>query len=356
MGQAVHALADYQLQPSSDINGSQPMEQVNWYTTPLPRQTLKALARRSDIDAGRNFGLWLVVLAGSGVLAWHSWGTWWAVPAFLLYGIIYSSSDSRWHELSHGTPFKSRWLNEIFYHLCSFMTLREGIRWRWSHARHHTHTIIVGKDPEIHAPRPPDLIALVSGLLNLKGGPAEVRTLIRIAFGNVPSDVKLYVPRSEWPAMILSSRIYVALLTGLAIWCVLIGSIMPAMFVILPRWYGGGLHFIQAITQHVGLAEDVPDHRLNARTVLMNPAFCFLYSNMNYHIEHHMFPMVPFYRLPELHEAIKHDLPAPYRGLGDAYREIIPALWRQAHDPSYFVRRALPPTANPGPTLQSLHA
>ena len=39
----------------------------------------------------------------------------------------------------------------------------------------------------------------------------------------------------------------------------------------------------------------------------MNPLFRFIYWNMNYyHVEHHMFPMVPYYRLAELHEIMKH--------------------------------------------------
>ena len=37
------------------------------------------------------------------------------------------------------------------------------------------------------------------------------------------------------------------------------------------------------------------DHRLNSRTVYMNPISRFIYWNMNYHIEHHMFPMVPYH-------------------------------------------------------------
>jgi fatty acid desaturase len=347
---------DYRLQEASDINGPRPVPAVDWYTTPLPRQTLKALVARSDRLAGAHFALWLALLAGSGTVAYLAWGTWWAVPAFLVYGVIYSSSDSRWHELSHGTPFRTRWLNEAFYHFCSFLTLREGVRWRWSHARHHTHTIIVGRDPEIHATRPPAIAALVSGLLNLKGGPAEVRKLFAIAAGRIPRDVRLYVPRSEWGTMVLSSRIYVLLLGTTAAACVAMGSVLPALFVVLPRWYGGFLHFTQAITQHVGLAEDVPDHRLNARTVLMNPAFRFLYSNMNYHVEHHMFPMVLFYRLPELHALIRHDLPEPYDGLLAAYREIVPTLLRQTKDPTHFVRRVLPPGAGPARVSAPVHA
>ena len=39
---------------------------------------------------------------------------------------------------------------------------------------------------------------------------------------------------------------------------------------------------------HAGLDEDVLDHRLNSRTVIMNPVLRFVYMNMNYHIEHHV--------------------------------------------------------------------
>ena len=81
------------------------------------------------------------------------------------------------------------------------------------------------------------------------------------------------------------------------------------------------------LTQHAGLAEDVLDHRLNSRTVYMNPIFRFLYWNMNYHVEHHMFPMVPYHALPRLHEAMQARLPAALSQYARvAYREIISAI------------------------------
>jgi fatty acid desaturase len=79
----------------------------------------------------------------------------------------------------------------------------------------------------------------------------------------------------------------------------------------------------------------------------MNPLFRFLYWNMNYHVEHHMFPMVPYHRLPELHEVMKDDLPKPYSSTIEAYGEIIPALLRQMKDPEYYVKRHLPASAKP---------
>jgi len=77
----------------------------------------------------------------------------------------------------------------------------------------------------------------------------------------------------------------------------------------------------------------------------MNPVFRFLYWNMNYHVEHHMFPMVPFHALPRLHEAIERDTPPAYDGTIAAYREIIPALLRQTRDPAFHVVRPVPQAA-----------
>ncbi len=77
-------------------------------------------------------------------------------------------------------------------------------------------------------------------------------------------------------------------------------SWIPAMLVGLPTLYGGWLTIVFGVTQHAGLSEDVLDHRLNSRTIYMNPVSRFLYWNMNYHVEHHMFPMVPYHALPAL--------------------------------------------------------
>ena len=99
--------------------------------------------------------------------------------------------------------------------------------------------------------------------------------------------------------------------------------------------------------QHAGLAEDVLDHRLNSRTVQMNPISRFIYWNMNYHVEHHMFPMVPYHRPPALHALIKHDLPPANTGFVDAYREVWPALKRQLRHPDWFLKKELPASAKP---------
>jgi len=74
----------------------------------------------------------------------------------------------------------------------------------------------------------------------------------------------------------------------------------------------------------------------------MNPIHRYLYWNMNYHVEHHMFPLVPYHALPNLHAIIKDDCPEPYPSLLAAWREIFPTLLRQVKDPAFHVKRRLP--------------
>jgi len=325
-----------------DDSGIEDRVEAQWFACRIERKALKALMTRSDAAGFANFGPWLVLLVGSGGVAWLAWGSWWAIPAFLVYGTLYTSSDAHWHECAHGTAFRTRWINEAFYHLCSFMCLREAHLWRWSHARHHTHTMITGRDPEITVPRPANLPAVLSDFLYLFSGTTEAGKIVRHALGIVTPGARDFVPESEWSGMIRTSRIYVGLVVATLGLAVALGSPLPILFVFLPRFYGAWFHQLCVLTQHAGLAEMVRDHRLNTRTVTMNRVCRFLYVNMNYHLEHHMFPMVPFHALPRLHQAIKAQTPPPYAGFLDAYREILPTLIRQSWDAAYFVRRPVP--------------
>jgi len=311
---------------------------------------MKELMRRSDRPALIGYGLWLgmVVLTGGMVVA--AWGTPWAVPAAIAYGIFYGScADSRWHECLHGTVFKTRWLNDFFYHLTSFMALKNPYLWRWSHVRHHTDTVIVGRDPEIAFPRPPHPANILWNLLHLNVGWDEMKKMIRLSLGRLTGDQKTFLIESEWRKSFWTSRVHLAILVSVGTASVALNSWLPVVLIGTPTFYGSWLHHLMASLQHAGLAEDIPDHRMNSRTVYMNPFFRFVYSNMNYHVEHHMYPMVPFHALPALHEQIKHDCPPAYPDMLTAFREMIPAILRQRKDPLYYVRRPLPEGAGPTP-------
>lgn len=322
---------------------AQGLANATWYRCALTRQQMKALMQRHDRRAILDTLLWFGLIAASGVLAYMSWGTAWAIPAFFLYGTLYAGpADSRWHETGHGTAFRTPWLNDAVYQIASFLVLRRPTQKRWSHARHHTDTLVVGRDPEIVAPRPPDLAGLLLNCLNLKSGLNELKHVVRNALGSIDAEERTYIPESEFGKVKREARVWCLIYGAVVGACLVTHSIKPLMFVGLPSFYGAWLGLFFGLTQHSGLPENVQDHRLNCRTIYMNPVFRFLYWNMNYHTEHHMFPMVPFHALPRLHALIKDDCPPPYPSTLAAYRELVPAVLRQVREPGYAVWRPLP--------------
>jgi fatty acid desaturase len=321
---------------------------AEWYHTEIPRKRMKVLMQRRDGPAIRDTLIWLALLALSGFGGYWFWGSWTCVPFFIAYGVLYGSvSDSRWHESGHGTAFKTQWMNDALYQLASFMNMKEPTLWRWSHARHHTDTIIVGRDREILAMRPPDALRLVVNVLGIRDAIDVAVSVGRHASGHLTAEEVTFIPEPERRRVVGEARAWVAIYLLVIALAISLGTFLPLMYVGLPSLYGRWLAHYFAFTQHAGLAENVLDHRLNSRTVYMNPLLRFLYWNMNYHIEHHMFPMVPYHALPRLHTEVRQDLPVPCSSTIAAYREIVPTLLRQMRDPEYHIRRELPPSAKP---------
>ena len=84
------------------------------------------------------------------------------------------------------------------------------------------------------------------------------------------------------------------------------------------------------LIQHVELQENswsVIDSTRSFRTSLLGR---FLYMNMNNHIEHHLYPQVPFHALPALHLAVKDQLPEPDPGFFRTNREVFGVALRRS--------------------------
>jgi fatty acid desaturase len=321
---------------------------AEWYHSEVPRKVMKELMQRRDGPALRDTAIWigLLILSAWGGIA--TWGTWATVPFWFVYGVLYGSAcDSRWHECGHGTAFRTSWMNDVVYHIASFMVMRNPVGWRWSHARHHTDTVIVGRDPEIAFMHPTGIWANALHFVGIRDIYFWMKVLVLNALGKVSADERTYIPETEVAKAIFWARVHIAIYLAAIAAAVWMWSLLPLMIIGGPRIYGTWHMFMTGLIQHGGLAEDVIDHRLNSRTVYMNPISRWIYWNMNYHVEHHMFPMVPYYSLPKLHALIKHDLPAANPSIWSAFKEMVPAILRQRREPGYYLRRELPPTARP---------
>lgn len=67
----------------------------------------------------------------------------------------------------------------------------------------------------------------------------------------------------------------------------------------------------------LSLMEESDDNRSNiglTTVTVTSPLLSFLWANITYHVEHHMYPAAPFYNLPEIHRLMKHRdyIRAPY--------------------------------------------
>ncbi|VGO22910.1 fatty acid desaturase [Pontiella sulfatireligans] len=312
-----------------------------WFKADIDRREFKALMQKDDIHGLINTTLWIASLLGFGYLSWLAipHGLLYSIPAFLLYGIFYCACDARWHESSHHTVFKTQWMNVALNFFSTAMQQRDIIFTTWSHARHHSYTVITEIDPEITVTRPPKFWPHFLDFFSLKECTYYFPILIQHTLGIPSKSAKEFVPEEEFKKMFWWARASFALNMVPVALAVVYQTWIPLLFFIGPKFYANFVQRAFVLAQHAGMDENVWDHRANSRTIKVNPLLGFLYMNMQYHIEHHMHPLMPFHALPKFHERVKEQMPAPYKGMGAVYKEMLPALKEQAKDITYYIKR-----------------
>ena len=79
---------------------------------------------------------------------------------------------------------------------------------------------------------------------------------------------------------------------------------------------------IRGMSQHT-LLEHESDVVRGTRTILTNRVTQWFMCNENFHLEHHLYPGVPWYHLPALHEEIVEDLRAQGAPFVSSYAEFV---------------------------------
>ena len=168
---------------------------------------------------------------------------------------------------------QSKFWNDFFYFIASFMDNFEPIRWRYSHCHHHTYTIF--NDPvdfEIHVKKPTDLIVFFSHYIPFSGFVFFKNSLqwetIKHAFGVTTEVMKVCIPENERSKCRWSARSHVFIWVVTIFCSIYFQSWLPVLFIVLPNFYGKTLVMLMGLTQHAGLQEDIKDHRLTTRTVI----------------------------------------------------------------------------------------
>ena len=71
----------------------QGLAEARWYTSPVPKEQMRALLERRDGPALRDTILWFALLFGFAAAGIALWGTWWAILPFAAYGVLDGSTS-----------------------------------------------------------------------------------------------------------------------------------------------------------------------------------------------------------------------------------------------------------------------
>jgi len=305
---------------------------IHWYRTPIEKDTLRSLTRRSD---WRGF---LQVLPHLALVV--------LLPILFIHGSLFAYLANGFHELTHGTVFKTKLLNAMFLRIYSFLCWNSHVMYKASHTGHHLYTLHPPHDLEVVLPVRLTLWGFLSSIvIDPAGFFAAVWTTIRIAFGRLHGEWENSLfPQSDpagrrrlfnWARITLVGHaLIIAFSAVTGMWLV---AVLTTGAVLYGRW----VFFLNTYSQHTGLRDNVPDFRLCTRTIRHNPLLEYLYFHMNYHTEHHMYASVPCYNLKRLRQEIDRDMPAS-RNMFGAWQEIIAILKRQKTDPLYQHEYELP--------------
>ncbi|MBT6511373.1 MAG: fatty acid desaturase, partial [Rhodospirillaceae bacterium] len=218
---------------------------------PITRRELKALMHRSNAPVMIRLPLWYGMLAITGLLIWLAMGTWWLLPAMFLHGIIMVHHFSLQHECIHFTALKTRRANEVLAAWCGFWICVPPVYFRYEHCDHHTHTQIMGRDPELIplADTIGDHLLYISSLPYWRG---MLGGLGRHAWGHLNATEKRFVPVEERPSVIWEARIFLGLYLAIGIIMVATDWWAPLFYWLLPLLMGEPVMRFIRMAEHVG--------------------------------------------------------------------------------------------------------
>ncbi|HEY3654276.1 MAG TPA: fatty acid desaturase [Steroidobacteraceae bacterium] len=293
----------------------------------LDRKSLKELMRRSNAVPLRRLALCLVALGFLGYLYVSAMGSRWFLAALFLFGstlslTVYSLS----HECSHGTVFRSRWLNETIFWATSLLFGQEVLYRRYSHAAHHTHTMFVGHDAQLPFAQPVGLKAYFLWYSGVLYHSQFLRVLFLHSLGRFSDKTRSFTPPEELPRMVRNSRLFIVIYAGAAAVSWYFSTSVLLWIWLLPKLAGDPVMLTYAGSQHFEKEENTIDLRRSTRSLRPNRLIDLFYWNMSFHIEHHLYPTVPFFALPKLNALIKDRLPEP-EGILSATGSVFHGWW-----------------------------
>ena len=285
------------------------------FLSALPADLREAMTERSDGP-----GLWHLtghlgaIVAVGGLIAAGVPG-WWALMP--VQGMLIVFLFTLEHEATHRTPFRTVWLNDWVGRLCGVLLVLPFEWFRAFHMAHHRWTNLPGKDPELAGPKPATLRAWVWHVSGVPYWISEVRLMARLVAGRVTDE---FVAEGAKARIVAEAR-WMAGVYGLAALSLLWSPVLLWVWLV-PVVLGQPFLRLYLLAEH-GDCPEVVNMFENTRTTFTTALMRWLAWNMPYHVEHHVWPTVPFHRLPQVHGLIKAELRVTAEGYAAFTRDYL---------------------------------
>lgn len=202
------------------------------------------------------------------------------------------------HEAVHGVLSSNHTINRTMGIACALPVLQNYSAYKVLHLRHHKHLGQEG-DPDHYDnySRWTWLVFTMHWVRLIIGYPIYIVMIPILGYRQGrPSERRWIVFE-----VVLLLLLMAAVIASPLPWALLLHVWLIPMLII------NTLVNIRGMSQHTFL-EQPDDPVQGTRSILTNPVTTFFMCNENYHLEHHLFPRVPWYNLKQLHTAIKDQL------------------------------------------------
>lgn len=283
----------------------------------IDRERMRELNRRRNGPGAVRLALQTTIyLASFAAVLWVPSG-WPLVLAVGVSAVIQFAFFGLLHEACHRTIFRSHRANDAAGWIAALGQPMTPALMRAFHYTHHRHTHVLERDPELAGmkmmvgwPRGLMWLVTVSGLpiVFARFGWTIFAALVPPSVGAkawdkvLPFTLPKERRRIAWEARVLFV-VHAALLTAAFVWLPRLIWIYVALAI------GHALLSVYITCEHRGLPEgaDVPI-LAKTRSLKVPGLVRWLLWNMPYHAEHHAWPSVPFFNLPELHREVRAHL------------------------------------------------
>jgi fatty acid desaturase len=274
------------------------MTHAQWYQS-LDREKADAIRRLHELEPRWNLivvAFLLLWVAAAWTLA-HSPHLLISIPLYALIGLLISSMANLMHEASHGSVFRHPAKDHWFGFVMGIPLLISVTAYQTSHLHHHKHT---------RTEHDPDDFDNISSSRPLR----TVLFYLWLFLGTFVYLLYLPVMAARYSRQRVRRKLLLEYSLLAAFWAVVwsIALSMGRQAILIHSW----LIPLAVTAVWVNLRYwsehtlTVPGHPLTeTRTVTSNRVFSLLNVHMNYHLEHHLFPGVPWYNLPKVHALLR---------------------------------------------------